>query len=208
MMSAFWTSWSTTVGLLAAIGAQNAFVIESAILKRHAPYVALTYILSDFVMITCGFLGLSAAIKSSPQLQIWLTWIGIIFLLYYGVMKLKAATKVQRLENIQADQNSPENQISIKKTILKALGFTWFNPHVYVDTIILIPALALQYQDDQKYYAGVAGYAGVVTWFVGITTLGTLSSKLFQNSKSWKILNLVTALIMFWVAFKLYKELT
>ena len=207
-MSAFWTSWSTTVGLLAAIGAQNAFVIESAILKRHAPYVALTYILSDFVMITCGFLGLSAAIKSSPQLQIWLTWIGIIFLLYYGVMKLKAATKVQRLENVEFEQNLPQNKISIKKTIVKALGFTWLNPHVYVDTIILIPALALQYQDDQKYYAGVAGYAGVVTWFVGITTLGTLSSKLFQNSKNWKILNLVTALIMFWVAFKLYKELT
>lgn len=208
-MNAFWTSWSTTVGLLAAIGAQNAFVIESAILKRHAPYVALTYILSDFVMLTCGYLGLSAAIKSSPQVQIWLAWIGILFLLYYGVFKLIAATKAQQIQSVDsAEGKTSQNPVSIKKTVIKALGFTWLNPHVYVDTIILIPALALQYQDSQKTFAAVAGYAGVVTWFVGITTLGTLSSKLFQNPKSWKILNIVTALIMFWVALKLYKELT
>lgn len=200
-MSAFWTSWSTTVGLLAAIGAQNAFVIESSILKRNAPYVALTCILSDFFMITCGYLGLSAAIKASPDLQVWLAWIGILFLLYYGVMKLKAAFREQRLDKID------KSALTIKKSIVKTLGFTWLNPHVYVDTVILIPALALQFQDEQKYYAAAAGYVGVVTWFVAITTLGSLSSKLFQNSKSWKILNLVTALIMFWVAFKLYKEL-
>lgn len=201
-MSAFWTSWTTTIGLLAAIGAQNAFVIESAILKRHAPYVALTCILSDFFMITCGYLGLSAAIKSSPDVQVWLAWIGIIFLIYYGVMKLKAASQDQRLENID------RSDMTVKKSVVKTLGFTWLNPHVYVDTVILIPALALQFQDEQKYYAAAAGYIGVVTWFVGITTLGTLSSKLFQNAKSWKILNLITALIMFWVALKLYKELT
>ena len=201
-MNAFWTSWSTTVGLLAAIGAQNAFVIESAILKRNAPFVALTCILSDFVMITCGYLGLSAVIKSNPQVQVWLAWVGIIFLVYYGAMKLKAALKDERVDHLN------KTQMSVKASVTKTLGFTWLNPHVYVDTVILIPALGLQFQDHQRYYAAVAGYMGVVTWFVGITTLGTLSSKLFQNPKSWKILNLVTSLIMFWVALKLYRELT
>lgn len=201
-MNAFWTSWSTTVGLLAAIGAQNAFVIESSILKRHSAFVALTCIFSDFFMITCGYLGLSTAIKSSPDAQLWLAWVGIIFLLYYGVMKLKAAAKEQRLENID------RSDMSVKESVIKTLGFSWLNPHVYVDTVILIPALALQFQDKQKYYAAAAGYLGVVTWFVGITTLGTLSSKIFQNSKSWKVLNLATAFIMFWVALKIYKELT
>jgi L-lysine exporter family protein LysE/ArgO len=201
-MMAFWTAWSTTVGLLAAIGAQNAFVIESAILKRNASFVALTCILSDFFMISCGYLGLSAVIQSNPQVQVWLAWIGITFLIYYGVLKLKAATKTERLDHLN------KTQMTVKTSVLKTLGFSWLNPHVYVDTVILIPALGLQFHDQQRYFAAVAGYAGVVTWFVGITTVGTLSSKLFQNPKSWKILNILTALIMFWVAFKLYRELT
>jgi L-lysine exporter family protein LysE/ArgO len=201
-MNAFWTSWSTTVGLLAAIGAQNVFVIESAIQKRHTFSIALTYIVSDFIMMTCGYLGLSVAIKSHPEAQIWLAWIGIIFLSFYGGLKLKASLESQSLKN-----HLVQPPLSVKKSILKALGFSWFNPHVYVDTLILIPALALQYSGRERFFAGVAGYMGVTTWFLGIATLGTWSSKLFQNPQSWRILNLTTAFIMFWVALKLYKEL-
>lgn len=202
-MIAFWTSWSTTVGLLAAIGAQNAFVIESAVLKRHAVWVALTCILSDFIMISSGYMGLSVLIKSNPQAQVWLAWVGILFLIYYGVLKLKAAFKTE-----QSLEHLSQQKISLKTAILKTISFSWLNPHVYVDTVILIPALALQYDGEARLIAGAGGYIGVVTWFVGITALGTISSKLFQNPKSWKILNLVTAVIMFWVAIKLYKDLT
>lgn len=202
-MSAFWTSWSTTVGLLAAIGAQNAFVIESAILKRNSIWVALTCILSDFVMITAGFLGLSVLIQARQGVQVWLAWVGIIFLVYYGGMKLRDSFKTQKLDHLKT------TPMSIKSSVLKTVSFTWLNPHVYVDTVILIPALSLQFQDQtNRYMAAIGGYLGVVTWFVGITSLGTISSKLFQNAKSWKILNLVTAIIMFWVAIKLYRELT
>lgn len=202
-MTPFWTSWSTTVGLLAAIGAQNAFVIESAILKRHAVWVALTCIISDFIMITGGYLGLSVLIKSHPEVQEWLAWIGIIFLVYYGGNKLHDAfKKEQRLDDLS------KQKMTLKTAILKTISFSWLNPHVYVDTVILIPALALQFSGQDRYIAGAAGYFGVVTWFVGVTILGTVSSKLFQNPKSWKILNLVTAIIMFWVALKLYKDLT
>jgi L-lysine exporter family protein LysE/ArgO len=201
-MNAFWISWSTTVGLLAAIGAQNIFVIESAIQRRHAFPIALTYIVSDFIMISCGYLGLSVAVKSNPEVQVWFAWIGIIFLSFYGALKLKASLESQSLKNPLA-----QPPISAKKSILKALGFSWFNPHVYVDTLILIPALALQYSGRERFYAGIAGYVGVITWFLSIATLGTWSSKLFQNPQSWRILNLTTAFIMFWVALKLYKEL-
>lgn len=200
-MTSFLTAWTTTIGLLAAIGAQNAFVIESAIRKRHIQLVVLTCIFSDFIMITSGFLGLSQVIKSHPQAQAWLAWIGIIFLLYYGVLKLKASFQSQSLKD-----ESQEN-LSAKKSILKTLAFTWLNPHVYLDTVILIPALALQYNDQNRYYAAIGGYSGAVTWFVGIAILGSLSARLFQNPKSWRALNLVTSLIMFWVAYHLYSTL-
>jgi L-lysine exporter family protein LysE/ArgO len=200
-MMAFWTTWSTTIGLLAAIGAQNAFVIESAILKRNAFIVAATCVLSDFVMISAGFLGLSVAIQSNPSVQRWLAWVGIAFLIYYGVFKLRDFFKTQSLDHLS------KTPMSASKSISKTLAFSWLNPHVYVDTVILIPALALQFQDEKKYYAAAAGYLGVVTWFATITTVGIFSSQLFKNPKSWKALNLVTAIIMFWVAAKLYQEL-
>jgi len=197
-MSAFITALSTTVGLLAAIGAQNAFVIESAILKRNIFWVALTCILSDFVMITCGFLGLSQVIKSHPQAQVWLAWVGIIFLLYYGALKLRDSFKNQTLES----QN--QQPMSVKSSITKTLAFSWLNPHVYLDTVILIPALALQYNDQNRYFAAAGGYSGVVTWFMGVSVLGIASGRFFKNPLSWKVLNLVTAIIMFWVAAHLY----
>lgn len=200
-MSAFWTAWSTTVGLLAAIGAQNAFVIESAILKRHIFFVALTCILSDFVMISCGFLGLSQVIKSHPEAQAWLAWVGIVFLLYYGALKLRDSFKKQTLETLN------QQSMSVKNSVIKTLAFSWLNPHVYLDTVILIPALALQYSDQNRYFAAAGGYGGVVTWFVGVSVLGIASGRFFKNHLSWKVLNLVTAVIMFWVAYHLYKTM-
>lgn len=197
-MSAFLTAWTTTVGLLAAIGAQNAFVIESAIFKRHIFWVALTCILSDFVMITCGFLGLSQVIKSNPQAQLWLAWVGILFLLYYGSLKLRDSFRNQALDLTKTQS------FSIRSAVMKTLAFSWLNPHVYLDTVILIPALALQYSDQKRYFAAVGGFSGVVTWFVGVSVVGRLSAPLFRNPKSWRILNLVTSAIMFWVAYHLY----
>ncbi|MFN8792635.1 MAG: LysE/ArgO family amino acid transporter [Bdellovibrionales bacterium] len=200
-MSAFITAWTTTVGLLAAIGAQNAFVIESAIQRRHIVIVALTCILSDFVMISAGLLGLSQVMKAQPQAQAALAWVGIAFLVYYGLFKLRESFKVQSLKE------SSQKSLSPLASIFKTLGFSWLNPHVYLDTVILIPALALQYTDQNRNYAALGGYLGVVTWFAGISGLGVLSARLFQNPRSWRILNLVTAVIMFWVAFHLFSSL-
>jgi L-lysine exporter family protein LysE/ArgO len=201
-MTAFVTALVTTVGLLAAIGAQNAFVIESAVLKRNAGVVAATCVLSDFVMITAGFLGLSVALQSHPELQKWLAWLGILFLLYYGLLKLRDFSKAQSLEALNS---SP---LSVQSSVLRTLAFSWLNPHVYVDTVILIPALALQYQNEQRLWAAAGGYAGVVAWFAGVTLVSRFSSGLFRYPGSWKILNFGTAIIMFSVAYKLFKELT
>lgn len=200
-MTAFWTAWSTTIGLLAAIGAQNAFVIESAILKRNTFFVVMTCIVSDFIMISAGFLGLSIAIQANPAARRWLAWIGVVFLLYYGFLKIKDLFKSQSLDSLNKSPMSPV------KSMTRALAFSWLNPHVYIDTLILIPALALQFQDEKKYYAAAAGYLGVVTWFATISAVGTFSSRLFKSPRSWKVLNFVTATIMFWVAAKLYQEL-
>jgi len=200
-MSAFFTAWSTTVGLLAAIGAQNAFVIESAIQRRHIGAVALTCILSDFVMITAGLLGLSQVIKAHPQAQQALAWVGIVFLLYYGLLKLRESFKTQSVHAAK------EKSLSPRGAIFKTLGFSWLNPHVYLDTVILIPALALQYVDENRSFAALGGYFGVVTWFVGISSLGVLSARLFQNPRSWRVLNLITSVVMFWVALHLARGL-
>ena len=181
--------------LILAIGAQNAFVLRAGILRRHVLPLVLVCAISDAVLIVAGVAGFSALVQTYPAIVDYLRYFGAAFLVFYGLRAFLAAIRAGSAMQSGAEEND------LGKSIAICLMLTWLNPHVYLDTVVLVGSLAAQSADPWVF--GVGAISASFVFFVALGYGARFFSPLFQNPRSWKILDFVIALIMWSIAYGL-----
>ncbi|MFU2131555.1 LysE/ArgO family amino acid transporter [Gallibacterium anatis] len=200
-MNAFIHGVLVTGSLIVAIGAQNAFVLKQGLLKQHIFAVALICFLCDVVLFTLGVWGLGTFISHNNVASVTLAFIGAGFLLIYGLRAWRSAYRGNAGLQLQAGENSA----SLAKTILLTLSVTLLNPHVYIDTVVIIGGIGGTLAWQEKIAFLIGGLCVSATWFFGLAYGSTLLAPLFRKAITWRILDFVIGVIMLMIAWSLFQ---
>lgn len=185
--------------LFAAIGAQNVFVLKNGIMKNHIFYICLTCILCDIILVSIGIFGIASFIAKNKIITILFGVIGGIFVLVYGLLALKSAFKAD--SSLILKNNGKRD--TLQKTIIQTLFITLINPHVYLDTIVILGAISLPLDFYGKIFFACGVICASISWFFCLGFASYKASILFKNPKTWVFLDLFTAIVMFVVAYGL-----
>lgn len=190
------------LSLIIAIGAQNAFVLRQGLRREHVLAVVLICALSDAVLITVGVAGGGALFTALPWLVEVIRWIGAAFLIAYGV--LAAARAIRRPKpdagGLRADASAKASGLAL--AITTCLALTWLNPHVYLDTVLLLGSVGSTYGDDRWWFAGGAMFGSII-WFTSLGFGARLLAPLFAKPLAWRILDGIIAVVMVAIALSL-----
>ena len=198
----------TGLSLILAIGAQNIFVIEQGLKKQHVFLVCLICSISDFILIFLGiFLFHYFTQYFSPVIELMLNILLIIFLVHFIYSKIKSFNT-----QVYLDQNSNLNEK--KDVILKTLGFTFLNPHVYSDTVFFLGNFSKSFLLVEKYFFGIGATIASFLFFFSIGYLSQYFARYLNNKNIWKFINIFIILFMFLITlyilrdvFKFYKNI-
>ncbi|RKF20235.1 amino acid transporter [Alginatibacterium sediminis] len=199
MLHALSSGFALGFSLILAIGAQNAFVLKQGLKRQHVFAVCLCCALSDAILITAGVAGFGTIVQQFPSLEIIARYCGATFLIIYALLSLKTAfTKKHSLELNQ------DTQYKLLPIIATCLALTWLNPHVYLDTVVLLGSISTQYPGLEFYF----GLGAVISSFVFFFSLGYGAKFLipvFSTPKAWKVFEVIVAVLMFAIALSLIK---
>ncbi|WP_420113648.1 LysE/ArgO family amino acid transporter [Pseudactinotalea sp.] len=185
------------LSLIVAIGAQNAFVLRQGLARRHVPLVIAVCAASDAVLIAAGVAGLGALVTHAPVALEIVRWGGAAFLIGYGI---RAAVRAWRGESLQGAGESATRTWG--PVLATTLALTWLNPHVYLDTVVLLGSMAAAHGDD-RWLFGAGAMAGSVLWFSALGLGARLLEPVFRRRSAWRVLDGVIALIMVALAAQL-----
>ncbi|HHW7473471.1 TPA: LysE/ArgO family amino acid transporter [Mannheimia haemolytica] len=197
-MDIFIQGFIVCFGLIVSIGAQNAFLLKQGILKQHIFWIALLCFLGDVFLMTIGVLGLGTLIAELPVVSFIISLLGAIFLLSYGSRSFISVFKSG--EYLVANG---ENATSLKKALLITFAITFLNPHVYIDTVVIVGSIGGKLDFNGKIYFLAGALLCSFIWFFGIGYGASLLSPYFAKRRTWQILDAVTGLIMYFIAFSL-----
>ena len=197
MLNAYIHGLAIGFSLIIAIGAQNAFVLKQGLKQQYIFAICLCCALSDAMLIVAGVLGFSKLILVYPHWINIAKYLGATFLLVYGAQHFYQAWKNQ--QHLEADQSDVP---SLYKVLLICLMLTWLNPHVYLDTLVLIGSISTQYSNAQLYFA----FGAISASFIFFFSLGYAARYLqpiFQRPQAWKILDILIGCVMWSIAISL-----
>lgn len=198
MTNIFLQGFFLQASLILALGAQNIFVLNSGLKKEHHYLVALVSSLCDTILIFVGVLGVASIFVQVPLLKILLGLCGVLFLVYYGVLKLNEARVGV---NLSIEDSQVGNR---KKTILTTLGFSLLNPHVYLDTVVLIGGYSAKFDDFfARFYFGLGASLFSTLWFFALVLLASVSSQFLKNQRAMKMVSFVSGVILITLSMKL-----
>jgi len=178
------------LGLIVAIGAQNAFVLRQGLRLEHVAAVVAVCTLSDFALIAGGVLGAGAALSRVPWLIPVICFAGAAFLLCYGLL---AARRALRPGVLLPDARGVRTGLAV--TVGTCLALTWLNPHVYLDTVVLLGSMSSTYGEHRWAFAAGAG-VGSAVWFTGLGYGARLLRPVFARPTAWRVLDGGIALVM------------
>ena len=184
--------------LIVAIGAQNAFVLRQGLLRQHVLVVVVICALSDIVLIALGIAGAGALFTAVPWLMEVVRWAGAAFLLVYGLLAARRAWRPKTLEAADAEK-APASLLAVAGT---ALALTWLNPHVYLDTLVLLGSVGSTHGDD-RWVFGVGAAVASVLWFTLLGFGARLLAPVFARPLAWRVLDGIIALVMITLAVML-----
>ena len=183
--------------LIVAIGAQNIFVLRQALMRRHVLPVALFCALTDAVLVVVGALGLGAVVKDSRTGLLIIALAGAAFLFWYGVKALRRALAPSALT---ATVNGPSD---LRGALLTVAAVSWLNPHVYLDTVVLLGGISASYPAGQQVWFVIGVIAASFSWFFALGYGGRALAPLFRKPAAWRIFDLGVAAIMWLIAARL-----
>ncbi|PQD98764.1 amino acid transporter [Mycolicibacterium parafortuitum] len=183
------SGFATSIALIAAIGAQNAFVLRQGIRGEHVLPVVAVCTTADLLLIVAGIAGFGALIAAHPDIVTATTIGGAAFLICYGLLAARRAVKPGTLTPADA---APARLAAVLAT---CLALTFLNPHVYLDTVILLGALANEHQDS-KWLFGVGAVTASAVWFTGLGFGAKRLRPWFAAARTWRILDGVIAVVM------------
>ncbi|NEA36465.1 LysE/ArgO family amino acid transporter [Streptomyces sp. SID13031] len=182
--------FATTLSLIVAIGAQNAFVLRQGLRREHVLPVVLICSLSDALLISSGIAGLGALITSSQTALHIARYGGALFLLTYALIAARRAV------NPAALRPADHAPAALRSVVLTCLGFTFLNPHVYLDTVVLLGSLANQRGSDGRWIYGLGSVAASFVWFFALGFFARRLGPIFAKPRAWQFLDGGIALIM------------
>ena len=188
-----------SLSLIVAIGAQNAFVIRQGLSDKHVFLVCTICAFSDAALIALGVFGFGEIISNSENISELVRWFAISFLIIYSIMRFKAAYNGNALDIVEE-----ESLVSAKKTAIITLGFTWLNPHVYLDTTVLLGTASLQFQGDQKIAFAIGAMTSSFLFFYSLGFGARRLAPLLKTKKVWRIIDIIIGLVMIWIAWNIY----
>ena len=197
----FWPALSGFLlggSLIVAIGAQNAYVLRMGLLRHHVFWLCLFCAVSDALLIALGVVGLGALVEANPAALKILAAGGALFLFSYAALAVRRALRPAAMQ--VEDGRKP----SLVAALSACAAFTWLNPHVYLDTVVLVGAYAAQYEPAQRLaYAALASFA----WFFGLGYGARLLAPVFAKRAAWQVLDLTIAIVMATLAASLLGEI-
>ncbi len=185
------------LSLILAIGAQNAFILKQGIKRQHVLVLCAICAFSDAALITFGVFGFALIASKLPLIEPVARYGGAAFLFYYGARSFWASFK----SNDVLDSKSGGG-LSLKAAILTCLAFTWLNPHVYLDTFVLLGSISTQYPGEKVQYAIGAASASFV-FFFGLGYGARLLAPIFAKPMAWKVLEFLIGCVMWAIAASL-----
>ena len=185
------------LSLIVAIGAQNAFVLRQGLLRRHVLAVVAVCALSDAALIAAGIGGVGLAISGLPVLMTVVRIGGAVFLVIYGLL---AARRALRPATLAPDAGRAS--VGLAATVATCLALTWLNPHVYLDTIVLLGSVANSHGDSRWLFGAGAAVASVI-WFTALGYGARLLQPVFARPAAWRVLDAVIAVMMVAIAVSL-----
>jgi L-lysine exporter family protein LysE/ArgO len=194
----FFAGLSMGLSLIVAIGAQNAFVLRQGLRNEHVFAVSLACALSDAVLITLGVTGFGKVATLLPWLEPVMRYGGAAFLIWYGIRSVLSALRSGNALTV----GSPTEQTGFATTLLACLAITWLNPHVYLDTVVLLGTVSTQFGGAETWFAGGA-ILGSFLFFFGLGYGATRLRPLFAKPEAWRMLEALIGLIMWAIALKL-----
>ena len=180
----------TGLSLIVAIGAQNAFVLRQGIRREHVPAIVAICAVSDALLIAAGIGGVGTVVRQWPSAVTAIAGVGGLFLVGYGVL---AARRAMRPAALTADGGTVSG--SLRAAVLTCLAMTWLNPHVYLDTLLLLGSVANGY-GGARWPFGVGAAAGSVLWFSGLGFGARLLRRPFSRPTAWRVLDACIACTM------------
>lgn len=184
-----------SIVLIFAIGPQNVFVLRQGLMKEHVFVTCLICSISDAFLIGVGVFGFGTFLSSINKIAMWMSIMASIFLTTYGIIRIKSSL------NPESIKIEGEGTKGAKSTIFSALAFTFLNPHVYLDTLLLIGGTSSRYLDYEKVAFGVGAAFASFLFFFSLGYGARFMSPILNNPKSWQIIDLSIAAIMFTVSF-------
>jgi L-lysine exporter family protein LysE/ArgO len=195
-MFAFLPGFFAGLSLIVAIGAQNAFVIRQGLTRQHVFVVVAICAIADAALIALGIAGLGAIIQGVPWLLEGVRWFGVAYLTWFGIKSIRSAFKNEVMDIYGAQTTS------LKKVVAAVLGFTLLNPHVYLDTVILLGSISNQFAED-RWVFGLGAMTASIVWFSSIGFGAKAASRFMSKPIFWRVLDSLIAVVMFSIAFYL-----
>ncbi|MFD2174246.1 LysE/ArgO family amino acid transporter [Rhodobacter lacus] len=201
-LSPLFTGFALSLGLIVAIGAQNAFVLRQGLRREHLGLVVAFCAFADLALISLGVAGLGAVLGGAPRLVLWLSLGGAAFLAWYGVSALRRALGAERL--VAQTGGAGLTRIG---ALARVAGFTLLNPHVYLDTVLLVGSVgAAQPAGAQPLFVLGAGGASLF-WFGALGYGARYLAPVFARPRAWQLLDLAVGAMMLLLAAGLLRGL-
>lgn len=201
---AFFQGLLLSFGLIIAIGPQNAYVIRKGLKRRHVFVVATTCFLGDALLIALAAGGVGAIAGGEGTLSTVLTLGGVAFLLWFGTRSFLKARKPKAMTGKEIGEAG--SQVQGKgwgSAVWMALALTFLNPHAYLDTLVIIGGVSVQFEMEPRIYFAAGAILASGIWFYAIGYGARLLSNLFQSPKAWQVLDIIIGIIMYTAAIVL-----
>ena len=188
MLTSAFAGFSASFVLIVAIGAQNAFVLRQGLRREHVLPVVLTCAVSDLMLIAAGIAGLGAVVTARPATVTLIRWAGAAFLLTYAAL---AARRAWRPGTLEPTDRPPA---TLRATLLCCLALTYLNPHVYLDTVLLLGSVAQQH--PHRWLFGTGAALASVVWFAGLGLGAHRLAPVLSRPIAWRVLDGLVAVVM------------
>ncbi|AVT32849.1 amino acid transporter [Plantactinospora sp. BC1] len=185
------TGFGVGLSLIVAIGAQNAYVLRQGVRAEHVLPIVLICAVSDAVLILAGITGIGAVVERAPVVLTVVRWAGAAFLIGYGLL---AARRAFGTQSLQAGNGG--NGVTLRTAVLTVLAMTWLNPHVYLDTVLLLGSIANTHGPSGRWSFGAGAALASLVWFAALGYGARRLNRAFTRPAAWRILDALIATTM------------
>jgi L-lysine exporter family protein LysE/ArgO len=191
------SGFATGLSLIIVIGAQNAFVLRQGLQRHHVLMVVAVCAASDVALILAGVAGIGTVVERAPTALVAVRWLGVAFLVGYGLVSARRAVRGERLEA------AADRHLSRRAVLATTLAFTWLNPHVYLDTVLLVGSIASTHGSPGRWWFAAGACIASLFWFTALGFGARVLAPVFRRRNAWRLLDGGIAVVMLTIAASL-----